>query len=71
MKQNFVTRIQKMVFLLLGALLMFGFSGNFADDPDQIPEIGLVKWSFDLESAKQQSANSGRPVFLLFQEIPG
>ena len=34
-------------------------------------EAGAVKWSEDFELAKKQSAETGRPIFLLFQEIPG
>ena len=41
-----------------------------ADDPVEI-EKGTVRWSADLESAKMVSRKTGRPVFLLFQEIPG
>lgn len=40
------------------------------DDPAEI-EKGAVRWSTDLESAKRQALRTGRPVFLLFQEIPG
>ena len=34
-------------------------------------EIGSVQWGTDLGAAKKQSAHTGRPVFLLFQEVPG
>ena len=34
-------------------------------------EVGKVKWSRDLDEALQQSEASGKPVFLLFQEVPG
>lgn len=36
-----------------------------------IKEIGTVKWRRDFEAAKKISEESGKPVFLLFQEIPG
>lgn len=34
-------------------------------------EKGRVDWSRDLEQAKQASAKSGKPLLVLFQEIPG
>lgn len=51
------------VFLLLNSVIG-------GDDPVEI-EKGAVVWSTDFESAKQEAVRSGRPVFLLFQEIPG
>lgn len=41
------------------------------DRPDNPPELGVVHWGRDLDAAKKQSAETGRPVLLLFQEIPG
>lgn len=34
-------------------------------------EIGKVKWTRDLDGALAKSKKSGKPVFLLFQEVPG
>ncbi|MEM7146351.1 MAG: VPGUxxT family thioredoxin-like (seleno)protein, type 2 [Verrucomicrobiota bacterium] len=34
-------------------------------------EAGTVTWSRDLDAAFAQSKKTGKPVFLLFQEIPG
>ena len=34
-------------------------------------EIGLVNWGRDLDSSFGQSKESGKPVFVLFQEVPG
>jgi hypothetical protein len=43
-----------------------------ADGGEEPPvEIGTVRWQRDLEAALEQSRTSGRPVFLLFQEVPG
>jgi hypothetical protein len=39
-----------------------------ADNP---VEVGSVRWSRDLDAALAESARTGRPVFLLFQEVPG
>ncbi len=34
-------------------------------------EIGDVRWGRDLPTALAQSASSGKPVLVLFQEVPG
>ena len=34
-------------------------------------EIGLVHWGRDLDAALEQSGSSGKPVLVLFQEVPG
>ncbi len=53
----------------LGALLLSG-AGPIepADNPQ---ELGRVKWDRDLDAALATSAESGKPVLLLFQEVPG
>ena len=39
---------------------------------EQTPaEIGIVKWQTDHDKALALSAKTGKPVFLLFQEVPG
>jgi hypothetical protein len=38
--------------------------------PDAV-ELGSVTWGADPDAAREQSAEDGRPVFLLFQEVPG
>ncbi len=38
---------------------------------DNVVEKGAVNWSNDLDAAKKLSAKTGRPIFLLFQEVPG
>jgi len=37
----------------------------------QAIELGTVKWSRDLPATLEASKKSGKPVFLLFQEVPG
>ena len=39
--------------------------------PGQPIELGTVKWSRDLEKSLAAAKVSGKPVFLLFQEVPG
>ena len=34
-------------------------------------EVGSVNWGRDLDTALKTSFHSGRPVFVLFQEVPG
>jgi hypothetical protein len=54
------------IFLMLLALIPAGCSAN--DTPE---EAGKVVWMRDLDAALTASGKSGRPVFALFQEIPG
>ncbi len=41
---------------------------HVADTP---VELGQVEWTRNLEEAARTSAEDGRPILLLFQEIPG
>ena len=34
-------------------------------------EVGDVQWSRDLDGACKESERSGKPVMVLFQEVPG
>ncbi len=34
-------------------------------------EVGKVKWGRDLDAALETAAEAGKPVFVLFQEVPG
>ena len=38
---------------------------------DNPVEVGNVRWGRDLDEALQQSRQTGRPIILFFQEIPG
>jgi len=42
-----------------------------AASPPQPEEAGKVAWGRDLDAALASSKQSGKPVFALFQEIPG
>ena len=46
-------------------------SKSISKTENQPVEIGLVKWGRDLDSALAQSKQSGKPVLVLFQEVPG
>ena len=56
-------------FIMLFALtLAMAQSGSADTNPI---EVGAVQWGRDLDRAQQLSAETGRPVFVLFQEVPG
>ena len=68
--------------ILVGAILFLALAGalfvstaHAKDDgkniAEQRPELGHVRWIRDLAAAKKTSADTKRPVFLLFQEVPG
>lgn len=66
--------ILAVLMLLAGTLAQFGCAQDGAG-PDDLaagtPETGRVEWGRDLEAALAQSRMDGRPVLVLFQEIPG
>ena len=53
------------------ALLLGMTPACTASDPNQPVETGTVAWGRDLEAALAASGKSGKPVFALFQEVPG
>ena len=38
---------------------------------NQVEELGRVAWGRDVDAAKVKSAQTGKPILLLFQEVPG
>lgn len=56
-------------FLLSLAVLISACSAEPTDK--QRVELGTVKWQRDHDSALALSVKTGKPVFLLFQEVPG
>jgi hypothetical protein len=54
--------------VLLFSCLCFASTGAARENPT---ELGLVEWKRDLEGALSEAASAGKPVLLLFQEIPG
>ena len=38
---------------------------------NQAEELGQVSWGRDLDDAKSKSAETGKPILVLFQEVPG
>ena len=60
-----------MKLLLLSTLLAVANVSCGATPPAQPEEAGTVAWGRDLNAALTASRQAGRPVFALFQEIPG
>ena len=59
-------RIVALVVVFLGLAL-----ARIAGAAPQPEELGTVRWGRSLEEAWPRSAETGRPVFALFQEVPG
>ncbi len=58
----------KRFILILAVVLMLPHGTAANENPI---EVGLVSWGRDLNQALKLSGETGRPVFLLFQEVPG
>ncbi len=56
-------------FVMLLAVLLLLSSGVVANENPI--EVGSVNWGRDLAQALKLSDETGRPVFVLFQEVPG
>ena len=63
--------------IMFAAVALIGFGGlglqaqtKLNGDNTRV-ELGAVEWNRDLEAAKRQSADTGKPIFVLFQEVPG
>jgi hypothetical protein len=54
--------------MLLTAFLIMAVSVEANENPI---EVGSVHWGRDLDKAFTTSDETGRPVFVLFQEVPG
>jgi hypothetical protein len=61
----------KMRLLTIVMIVAIGVTA-YGDQTSNNPvEVGDVRWGRDFEAALKESAESGRPVLVLFQEIPG
>ena len=57
--------------LAIIAILAIGVTA-FSGEPIKNPiEVGDVRWERDFDAAIRNSAKTGKPVLVLFQEIPG
>ena len=56
--------------LLVGSLAA-ALAGSSLAASVQDPELGLVRWGRSPDAALAESKQSGRPLFMLFDEVPG
>ena len=57
--------------LTLLMALSIGFLATSGETMENPIEVGDVRWGRDLDAALENSAKSGKPVLVLFQEVPG
>ena len=53
------------------AFLVIGLVIAKEREKGQAVEVGDVGWGRDLEAALVETAESGKPILVLFQEVPG
>ncbi|CAB1077996.1 hypothetical protein D1AOALGA4SA_5765 [Olavius algarvensis Delta 1 endosymbiont] len=56
------------VFLMIMANCVAAFGGETKKNPI---EVGDVRWGRDFDAASENSAETGKPMLVLFQEVPG
>ena len=59
----------KLLAILISLCLAAAAHG--AQSSDHPVEVGKVHWGRDLDAAFEKSAQTGKPVLVLFQEVPG
>ncbi len=57
--------------LIILIILLAGGIAQASEAIDNPIEVGHVRWGRDFQAALQNSADTGKPVLVLFQEIPG
>ena len=60
--------MRSLALIIFLAVSATAFGGSAADNP---VEVGDVHWGRDFDAALQRSAVEGKPVLVLFQEVPG
>jgi len=58
-------------FFLSLSVFILAFSASAKTGPKQPEELGAVTWLRDYEKAQKASEETGKPVLILFQEVPG
>ena len=63
----------KLILISIAAFALLSVSLPLDDDSKKSTpvELGMVKWSRDLEAARNLSKTTDRPILMLFQEVPG
>ncbi len=57
--------------VMFAACFTFSAAIANADDPTRQIEMGNVNWNRDFETARKIARQTGKPLLVLFQEIPG
>jgi len=57
--------------LAIMILLTIGVTAHGSQTAQNPVEVGDVHWGRDFDAALKMSAESGKPVLVLFQEVPG
>lgn len=57
--------------LLAATISLLSFSSSDNDNNNQPVELGKVNWMRDFDAGLSKSKKENKPVFLLFQEVPG
>ncbi len=52
-------------------ILLLGLAGPVRGAPENARELGRVRWERDFGAGVERARTEGRPIFLLFQEVPG
>ena len=61
-------KMRVLTVLILLAMGVTAYGGETIENPI---EIGDVRWGRDFDAALENSAKTGKPILVLFQEIPG
>jgi len=60
--------MRELAILIILAIGVTAYGGETATNPI---EVGDVRWGRDFDAAIEKSSKTGKPVLVLFQEIPG
>jgi len=68
--------MRSFIFFIAGLILLVALVGTLppqlnASEARNPVEVGDIHWRRDFKEVMAESQNSGTPVFLLFQEVPG
>jgi len=60
-----------LLFLSLALVLLLALTASVTCAADNPVEVGAVNWGRDIDAAMKRSEATGKPVLVLFQEVPG
>ena len=60
--------MKKFAILLILAIAVIAYGGETATNP---VEVGDIRWGRNFDAALEKSSKTGKPMLILFQEIPG